>query len=261
MRDCLKTTMAHACAFVDRRSTLGATMLAVIAALGTILVAPTATLAGSIVKENITNGSSSYATPDGKVTLTPYSTLAPATVGTLSGGGGGAGGFFGVGTNNAITDTDGKPATLADREALDMTLASDAGLGSISFIWTRANGPVGSGSGVELSGFTSDPGAVVLVDPSVPDVSVSYSNGTVIVNHEWNGGLVSTIGFTRLGPSAGQTIRLSTTDFDQGGAQAALHEIVYGQVPEPASAGLAGFGLLLAAGVRRRKSNGLTSSL
>ena len=203
----------------------------------------------NVIHSDITAGTSSYTTPDGKLTMTPFAA------------GGGAGTFgptsgccIGVaaGVNNSGTDDgDGDPLTTADREALDIALAGDASLVDISFIFSRASG-TGPTDGIELSGFTADPAASLDGGAITDGVTLNYDSGTLYVNHEWRGGNLTTVSFANTAATLGQTISIGTNDSDQAGPQAVVHNLSYEVIPEPSTCLLAGLAVALAATKRMR---------
>jgi hypothetical protein len=214
-----------------------------------VLIAARSATAGVITVDEIPAGGSTYTTVDSLVTLTPLA--AGGGAGTFGKFGSAATGGYGVagGTNgSAVDDGDGDPSTTVDQEALRMQFAAGAGISGISFVFSRADG---DNNGIAISGFLSDPGAVVGLDPGSADISVGFNAGTVLINHPWQGGSVSTINFSNPGASSGQTLSLVTIDVPEGAPQAAINRIEY--VPEPASAVLGvASALAVAAGVRRR---------
>jgi hypothetical protein len=203
--------------------------------------------AAVIAAASITNGSSSYTTPDSMVTLTPYSTVTGAgTIGTfgVSVPADPSLAFFGPGTDNKVADTDGDSTTTNDREAVDITLDATVGLSGITLRWTRAAGA--APDGVVISGFTADPGATTSTG-----VGLTYNSGSLFLNYSWDAGTVRAFNFSNLNASNGQTLRFSVTDADNPGPQATINSISYDTIPEPSSAlltALAGLALL-----RRRR--------
>jgi hypothetical protein len=193
---------------------------------------------------DVTNGSASFTTGDGLVTLTPYSQVSTSTVGTFGVvvASPASSSFFGVGTDNKISDIDGDPATTGDREAIDIELAGTVSLTGISLRWTRAAGA--APDGVVISGFLADPGA-----STASGVGISYSSGSLFLNYAWDAGAIRSFVFSNLSASLGQTLRVSVNDADNPGPQASINTITY--VPEPSAALLGGLGLL--ALLRRRR--------
>lgn len=203
--------------------------------------------AASIVSADLTSGDATYTTPDGKVTLNPMA------VGGVPGTLGVAPCCFGVtgGTNNvAVTDGDGDPLTSADRENLDIVLAGDAYLTDLNFLFTRANGP-NLNDGIEISGFSANPGATLDAGAIGDGASTSYSAGTVYVNHPWRGGNITTVTFSNSLASLGQTITLGANDSDETAPQAALNSIGYQAVPEPTTLMLGSLAMLCMAARRK----------
>lgn len=198
----------------------------------------TASHAATITAPDITSGSSSFTTSDGLVTLTPYSDV--TGTGTVSTIGTGVN-FFGPGSDNKISDTDGNPATTGDREALDIELAATVSLSGISFRWTRAAGA--SPDGVVISGFLADPGA-----STSSGVGITYSAGSLFLNYAWDAGTIRSFTFSNLAASQGETLRVTVTDVDNAGPQATINTITY--VPEPSVAILGALGAL---GLLRRR--------
>lgn len=188
----------------------------------------------------------SVSTGDGLVTLNAYSVLDPETAGTFS-----SAGFIGVaGGNNgsAVDDIDGDPATLGDREAIDLLLDATVGLSQMVVQWTRASGAEPT-DGVQIAGFLSDPGASL----STGTGGVSYDAGSVYVNLAWTGGTLTTLDLGNLGASAGQTLRITTNDSDETGPQVAIVSLSYDVIPEPSTLALLAVGTGLAAVARRRR--------
>lgn len=215
----------------------------VLALGGSLALCAAAANAAVINASDVTNGSSTFTTGDGLVTLTPYSQVSTSTVGTFGVvvASPASNSFFGVGADNKISDTDGNPATTADREAIDIDLAGTVSLTGISFRWTRAAGA--SPDGVVISGFLADPGA-----STTSGVGITYSAGSLFLNYAWDTGAIRSFTFSNLSASLGQTLRVSVNDVDNAGPQATINTITY--VPEPSAALLGGLGLL---GLLRRQ--------
>ena len=193
-------------------------------------------LAGSISAADV-SGLSSYTTPDGKVTLSPFAA-------------GGAPGQFGPdnsccigvagGSNaNGVDDLDGDPATTGDRERLDIALAVDTGLSSVDLIFTRANGPA-LNDGVVIEGFLSDPQATVDAMAASSGVTATFDNGSVYINHLWRGGAVTNVVFDDLSASLGQTLSVGANDSDEATPQAVFNQFSYNVIPEPSALMLVG---------------------
>jgi hypothetical protein len=204
-----------------------------------------ATAHADIIIGTDTTNQTTFTTSDGLVTLNPFASgLVPGTFGANAS-------FIGIagGSNaNGVDDGDGDPLTTFDREALEIVLDATVGLSQITFQFTRVNGPLPT-DGVQISGFTSDPG----VSFSGGTGSVSYDgSGSVFVNHPWNGATVTTVDFSSLGASAGQTLTLAANDSDEAGPQAVIGSISYQVIPEPSTLALVGLGLGAAWLCRRR---------
>lgn len=191
----------------------------------------------TISHNDITGGSSSFTSADGKLTLTPYAAGGgPGVFGATSGCCIGVSG----GANSAgIDDLDGSPVTTNDRESMDIALASDAVLSSIGFIFTRANGPLPT-DGIVISGFASDPGVTLDPAAAAAGVAATYNSGTVYVNHGWRGGAVSMVSFANAAASRGLTLSLEANDSDEVRPQVVVNNLSYVAVPEPGSLLLAG---------------------
>jgi len=196
--------------------------------------------ADTIFATDIANGSSSYTTSGGEVTLTPFAAGGGAgTFGAVDGGTQ----FFGVagGANaNAIDDADGDPLTTGDRESMGIQFDSLNYLSEITFIWTRANGDQPS-DGIVISGFLSDPGATE--DHAGGSVTWDSASGSVFFNYNWQGSTLGTISFANAGASLGQTLSISTNDSGastEGAPQAAINQIGFNAVPEPSSMAIIG---------------------
>jgi hypothetical protein len=140
---------------------------------------------------------------------------------------------------SGIDDIDGSPLTAADRERMDIGLASDAVLDNIGFIFTRANGPLPT-DGIVIGGFASDPGALLDPAAAAAGVTATYNGGTVYVNHGWRGGAVSVVSFANAAASRGQTLSLESNDSDEIRPQVVMNNLNYTVVPEPSTLMLAG---------------------
>ncbi|MEM6328976.1 MAG: PEP-CTERM sorting domain-containing protein [Planctomycetota bacterium] len=145
--------------------------------------------------------------------------------------------------NNAFNDGDQIVGNEGE-EGLEFIFSAIAGLESISYDFSRADGP-GPDDGVVISGFLAD-----------PEVTFSLSNPTLFAVYDAMAGSVRLnipgplfsgtvveVGFTNLQASLGQTLLLTVNDTTQAGAQLAIRGIAYEVVPEPAT----GLLMLLAA--------------
>ena len=196
---------------------------------------------------NITGGAAIYTSADGKMTLTPFA--AGGGAGTFGATSGCCIGVHGGANNGAIGDADGSPITVNDREWIDVTLAGDAALAEIGFIFTRANGPLPT-DGIVISGFASDP--LASLDPAAAaGVTASFDSGMLYVNHGWRGGAVSMVSFANSAASLGQTLSIEANDSDEPAPQVVINTLSYTVVPEPASLVLAGVAAALL--IKRRK--------
>lgn len=201
--------------------------------------------AGTIVPGDITNGAASYTTPDGLVTLNPFTAGGtPHTIGL----GGCCIGVTGGSSTAGVDDGDGDPATTADRESLDVVLAAGVSMTEFGLAWTRADGPEAT-DGVAISGFLSNPNAAVDGTAAGDGVSVSYDAGTLYVNHPWRAGAVSTITLNTPTASLGQTLSMSVNDSDQGTPQGVFNSITY--TPEPSTLMLGSLAMLCMAARRK----------
>jgi hypothetical protein len=204
--------------------------------------------ATNISHTSIIGGSSSFTSADGQLTLTPFAAGGGAgvfgsTSGCCIGVGGGANG-------SGIDDVDGNPATTADRERMDISLAGDAVLSNIGFIFTRANGPLPT-DGIAISGFLSNPGASLDPAAAAAGITATYNGGTLYVNHGWRGGAVSVLSFSHAGATRGQTLSLGSNDSNESKPQVVINNLTYDVVPEPSTLMLAGLATSLIT-MRRR---------
>ena len=221
-------------------------------ALGTAATAS----AFTITPADISNGSSSYTTADGLVTLTPKLDMAPSTFG-VSGGC-----CFGVG-NDQINDADGDPNTTNDQEALLVQLSPTAYSTSLSFIYTRATSALPDGpadDGVRISGFLSDPLVSYYSEDNPAGTlnnlseveGVSYESGVLTIGHAWRGGAVTVFEFGNPLATLGQTLTITVADRDEANPQANLRGISYAAIPEPTSVALLGLTAVLGSLLCRR---------
>jgi hypothetical protein len=192
-------------------------------------------------------GINTYTTADGLVTLNAYATVDPLVEGVFSPD------FIGVlGGNNGVNDDDGDPATGNDREAIDIILDPTVGLIQIQFQWTRADGPLPT-DGVQISGFVADPGVALSGGSGTATASFDAGLGSIFINHPWDGGNITTVDFSNLAASAGQTLRIGTNDSTETGPQAPMTSISYAIIPEPSTLALLGIGAGLMRIRRRRR--------
>lgn len=214
--------------------------------IGFLTLSPQAD-AATISHTNITGGSSSFTSADGKLTLTPLAAgggagVFGATSGCCIGVNGGA-------NSGGVDDIDGSPITTNDRERMDIGLASDAVLTSIGFIFTRANGPLPT-DGIVISGFSTNPGASLDSAAATAGITATYNSGTVYVNHGWRGGAVSVVSFANATASRGQLLSIESNDSNEMNPQVVVNNLSYAVVPEPSTLLLAGLAMVF---VTRRK--------
>jgi len=200
----------------------------------------------TLLPSDINGGDTNTASfSNGDITLTPF-------IGTTQDTFNGNATRLGIdnnGTNNnAFNDPDTDPNN-GNEETLQFIFSSSVGLSGISWDFSRADGD--SPSGVNISGFTADPGASVTPGVSVFPNSVSYNAGVLNIQilGENFGGNVDSLTLSNPSASFGQTLVLSAVDTDQGGAQLAIRSISY--VPEPTTLLLGGIAALCL--VARRK--------
>jgi hypothetical protein len=133
---------------------------------------------------------------------------------------------------------------------MDIDLASDAGLTTIGFIFTRADGPLPT-DGIVISGFASDPAASLDPAAAAVGVTANYNSGALYVNHAWRGGAVSVVSFGNLAASLGQIISIGANDSNEIRPQVVVNSMSYETIPEPSTLLLAGLAAVFA--VMKRK--------
>lgn len=152
-------------------------------------------------------------------------------------------GIDGQGTNNnAFNDSD-TVAGNANDETVQLQFQPTVGLTGLSWDFARADGPLAT-DGIRIQGFTSDPTAT-LTGPGTSGLSFS---GDTLTFQLSGAAFVGTDGVLTLdgAASAGQTLTIFVNDSTQAGAQFPITSITYDNaIPEPSSALLGSFGLLL----------------
>lgn len=161
---------------------------------------------------------------DGNVTITP---LLGGVPNTFNGNANrlGMDTIFPDGTStnaNAFNDIDANVNNGND-EGFSMEFIPTTGLVSLTWSFSRANGPLPQ-DGVNISGFASDPGAVL--SGAVGTSAVTFADGTL--NIQINNFVAASTTLT-LNPaaSAGQTLTVTVLDSTQAGAQLSITEIAY----------------------------------
>lgn len=170
------------------------------------------------------NGGSSATTQysDANVTLTPLQAGTPATFNANAV----RLGIDDFGTNaNAFNDPDTNPNN-GNEEQLRFAFAANAGLRTLSWDFSRADGP-DTQSGVNISGFAFDP-RVSLTGAGTSPATYNASTGTLNIQLSGSA-FVDPDGVLTLDPgaSAGQTLLMTVTDTTQAGAQLAVTGISY----------------------------------
>jgi hypothetical protein len=159
---------------------------------------------------------------DANVTLTPLRSGTPATFNANAV----RLGIDDFGTNaNAFNDPDTDPNN-GTEEQLRFEFAANAGLTTLSWDYSRADGP-DTQSGVNISGFAFDP-RVSLTGPGTSPATYNAATGTL--NIQLSAAAFSdTDGVLTLDPgaSAGETLLMTVTDTTQAGAQLAVTGISY----------------------------------
>lgn len=161
---------------------------------------------------------------DDDVTLTPLQGTTPVTFNSSAT----RLGIDDFGTNpNSFNDPDVMPNN-GNEERLQFEFSADSGLSSISWDFSRADGP-GPNDGVIISGFTTDPGATLEGGDAVDASSVTFSNGSLnlqIAQDDF-GDPDGRLRLALPSASAGQTLTLTVTDTTAANAQLAITEITY----------------------------------
>jgi len=231
------------------------------ASLAVCFVASTASasISYTLSPADINGGDTTTASySDAYVTLTPLKGGSPDTFNADAD----RLGIDGYVTNNAAFGGNGTGSYNTtfgdfDDESLRFDFAPGAGLLQISWDFARADGPLTT-DGVQISGFLSDPGAVLTgeVPTAVDSSSVSYSAGTI--NLQLSGADFGNpdgfLTFSNPAASYGQTLLLTVADSTQTGGQFPITSISVSAVPEPGSLAMLGLLGVAAVGVRRRKS-------
>lgn len=163
---------------------------------------------------------------------------------------------FGFGPDNP----DGQGLRLAF-STVGLNTSSLAGIG---WDFSRADGPniTGQvldlnfvGSGVFISGFLSDPGAVFTNTVAVQSFDASTGTLRFLLPGAEFGGALRSVAFSNPEASAGQTLNLWVADSDQAGAQFAIRGLSYNVVaiPEPSTYAILGLAGAAIAWRRRRR--------
>jgi hypothetical protein len=196
-----------------------------LAVLAAALLAAPAASAGivSLTPGAINAGNTATAQySDANVTLTPLRAGTPATFNANAV----RLGIDDFGTNpNAFNDPDTDPNN-GTEEQLRFEFAANAGLTTLSWDYSRADGP-DTQSGVNISGFAFDP-RISLTGPGTSPATYNDATGTLNIQIS-AAGFVDTDGVLTLDPgaSAGATLLMTVTDTTQAGAQLAITGISY----------------------------------
>ncbi len=150
-----------------------------------------------------------------------------------------------LGVNSGV----GNGALIDGAESMTLQFASGWGASQIRFIYT------GSGNipaPITISGFLSDPGASAQTYASPRISNLSYGAGVLSFDYAPadGGGDFGILNFAHAESSLASTLKIS---YDLGSGGAALAQVDYTLVPEPASLGLLGFGALLLLGTKRQR--------
>ena len=218
----------------------------------------------TLLPNDIHGGSSATAQfSNANLTLTPFQGATQATFNANAT----RLGIDDFGTNaNAFNDPDVNPNN-GNEELLLIAFTGTSGLSSISYDFSRADGP-GADDGVIISGFLSNPNVTFTTGFSAVNGGTSFGGtGVAAAEAFWDGTLLRLnipggqfngtqrwINFDPLA-SSGQTLLMRVTDTTQAGAQLAVLNIAYemNAVPEPSFMALS-CAMLVGLIARRRKS-------
>lgn len=170
---------------------------------------------------NLDTATASYT--DGNITLTPLVGGVPDTFNANND----RLGIDDQGTNvNAFNDPD-TTAGNANDEQLELAFSLTSGLTGMSWDFARADGPAAT-DGIQISGFTSDPNAV-LTGPGTSGLTYDAGSGTLTFQLS-GAAFTGTDGVLTLNnpaASAGQTLLMTVHDSTQAGAQLPITSISF----------------------------------
>ena len=189
----MKQTHLPPCLAIGALSALGATGL----------FAAEITITGADLVASPPSPTNTWTSPDSKLTFTAWDDEAKSIPGAL----GYNNTFIGIngGANNVAVDSN-----TTDSEQLELTLAADAGLKSITANFNTAAGIT------NISGFAFNPGVVFVPNPNTTaaietgNATYDDATGTVTINFNLNiNSNISEIKFLQPAASAGQTLTIS----------------------------------------------------